>query len=299
MRQKPSKVRTSSFTNLSLATLLIFSFLCVAPIVLIFTSSITSETALALRGYRYFPAEISFSSYKYLWARRATIFRCYFISISVTAIGTMMGVFISMMLAYPLTRPAIRHRNLITFLIFFTMLFNGGVVASYMVWTRMFGIKNTYGALLFPNLLCNAFNILLVKNYYLSSVPVEILEAAQLDGASEAGVFFRVVMPLSKPVMTTIGLFTALAYWNDWVNGLYFINDSSLYSIQVYLNVLMNNIQYLKSGNVYGLTGAQMSLPSIAIRMALAVTAMLPMLIVFPFIQKPLIKGVVMGGLKG
>lgn len=279
--------------------LLLLCVCCLGPVILIVMSSITSENVLAQVGYRYFPKEISMQAYTYLWARRVTILHCYGISVFVTVFGTALGVTVTAMLAYGLTRPMIRARRVISFLIFFTMLFNGGVVASYMVWTRLFRIKNTVWAMIFPNLLTCAFHVLLVKNYYTNSIPKELLEAAQIDGASELRIFSRVVLPLAKPVITTVALFTALAYWNDWVNGLYFINDSELYSIQVYLNVLMNNIQYLKSGNVYGLTGAQMSLPSISIRMAIAVVAMLPLLAVFPFLQKYLVEGIVIGGVKG
>lgn len=187
-----------------LGFLVLLSLFCIAPVVLVFTSSITSENALALEGYRYFPSEISFDSYAYLWARRATILRCYGISIFTTVVGTCAGVLITSMLAYALSRPAIKHRNLITFFVFFTMLFNGGVVSSYMVWTRIFGIKNTIWALLLPNLLVSAFNVLLVKNYCLTNIPKEILEAAEIDGAGEGRIFFRVVMPLAKPVIVTI-----------------------------------------------------------------------------------------------
>lgn len=289
----------AGFHKICIVFLLILCFFCLAPVLLVFTSSVTAEKALALDGYRYFPAQFSFDSYQYLWARRATILRCYGVSAFTTVVGTVVGVLITAMLAYALTRPQIRHRRAITFFVFFTMLFNGGVVASYMVWTRLFGVKNTIWALLLPNLLTCAFNVLLVKNYYQNNIPKEILEAAQMDGANEGRIFFQIVLPLAKPVITTVALFTALVYWNDWVNGLYYVNDSELYSIQVYLNVLMNNIQYIKSGNVFGLTGAQMALPSISIRMAIAVIAMLPLLLVFPFVQKSLIKGVVIGGVKG
>lgn len=299
MKRLHRKREGFAFHNACILMLLILCLCCVIPVVLVFMASLTEESTLALNGYRFFPKRISSEAYEYLWARRSTILRCYGVSIFTTLVGTTLGVIITAMLAYPLSRPEIKCRNVIAFFVFFTMLFSGGVVSSYMIWTRVFGIKNSIWAYVFPNLLTCAFNVLLVRNYFTRSIPGEILEAAQIDGAPELTVFWRIVMPLSKPVITTIAIFTALVYWNDWVNGLYFISDGDLYSIQVYLNVLMNNIAYLKSGNMAGLEGVVLDLPSISIRMAIAVVAMLPILAVFPFIQRALIKGVVIGGVKG
>ena len=162
-------------------------------------------------------------------------------------------------------------------------------------------MKNTLAALILPNYLMNAFNVILVKNYYTNSIPTELIEAAKIDGASEMTVFSKVMVPLSTPVLTTIALFCGVAYWNDWMNGLYYITDENLYSIQTLLNRLLNNINFLKSGNAFGAMGsaAAMNMPSMSIRMAIAVVAVIPLLLVFPFLQKSLIKGVVIGAVKG
>ena len=171
---------------------------------------------------------------------------------------------------------------------------------SYMMWTQFFHIKNSLWALIVPNYLITAFNIMLVKNYYLNSIPQELIEAAQIDGASELTIFRKIVFPLSTPVVATIGLFTALKYWNDWVNALYYITKPQYYGIQNLLLRIMDNIQYLKSGGAGELAGAAaVELPGTSVRMAMAVIGILPILLVYPFIQKYFMKGIVVGAVKG
>ncbi len=289
------------FRAIALVVMLIWTVICLAPFVLMISASVTDEQALLRDGYTFWPSRINLASYEYLWAKRETIFRAYGISIFVTVIGTCVNVMITSLFAYPLSRKDFKWRNTFAFIVFFTMLFNGGMTASYIIWTQIFHIRNTIWALLLPNYLMSGLNILLVRNYYTASIPVEILEAARVDGASEMGIYMRIMVPLSKPVMITISLFAGIAYWNDWTNGLYYISDSKLYSINVYLNQLMNNINLLKqqSSLAEGANLAGVDLPSVGVRMAIALVAVLPVALVFPFIQKQLIKGVVIGGVKG
>ena len=182
----------------------------------------------------------------------------------------------------------------------FTLLFNGGVVPAYIMWTRVFAIKNTIWALILPNYLMSGFSVLLVKNYFERSIPRDLIEAAQIDGASEFAIFFKIMLPLATPALATIGLMTGLAYWNDWINGLYYISDPSLYGIQQLLIRILDNIQFLKSGNAAAVVGTVVvDLPGAAVRMALAVIGILPILIVFPWLQKYLIRGMVVGAVKG
>lgn len=168
------------------------------------------------------------------------------------------------------------------------------------MWTQYFHIKNTLWALILPNLLANGFNVLLVRNYFKNNVPLEIIEAAQIDGASELRTFFRIMLPLSMPVMATVGMFMGLAYWNDWINALYFVSKPQLYGIQNLLMQLMSNIQFLNSGQAGNVLGAEsVSLPSTAVRMAMAVLGIVPVLFVLPFMQKYLTRGVIIGAVKG
>lgn len=203
-------------------------------------------------------------------------------------------------LAYPMSRKNFKFSKILTFLVFFTMLFNGGVVPSYMMWSQFFHLKNTIWALILPNYLITAFNIMLVKNYYQNSIPDALIEAAEIDGASELTIFWKIVFPLSTPVIATISLFTALKYWNDWVNALYYITKPQLYGIQNLLLRIMDNIQFLKSGGAGEIAGAAMvDLPGTSVRMAMAVVGILPIILIYPFVQKYFIKGVVVGAVKG
>ena len=289
------------FRIVCLILLLIFTVMCLAPFFLMFSASITDENALIRDGYRFIPSSVSFSTYRFLWAKRETIGRSYLMSILVTGLGTSISVIITSMLAYPLARRDFKWRNAFAFIIFFTMMFNGGMTASYIIWTRYFHIKDTFWALLLPNLLMNGINVLMVRNYYQSSIPDSILEAARVDGASEMTIYSKIILPLSSPVLITIALFTGMAYWNDWTNGLYYITDQKLYTINVYLNNLMKNIQLLASQSslTEGANLNGLKLPAVGARMAIAMIAVLPVMIIFPFVQGQLIKGVVIGGVKG
>lgn len=296
MKMNPSK----RFRCICLAIMLVFTAICIAPFLLMLSASLTDEQALISSGYKFWPQKFSFDTYRYLWGKRDIIGHSYLISIFITLVGTMLNVIFTALFAYPLSRKDFKLRNILAFLIFFTMMFNGGMTASYIIWTRVFHIKNTIWALLLPNLLMGGMNVLMVRNYYTASVPDSILEAARIDGASEMRIFWGILLPLSKPVMITVALFAGMAYWNDWSNGLYYITDTKLQSLSVYLNSLMNNIQLLQQSTLTdGANTSGMNLPTVGARMAIAMIAVLPVLVVFPFVQKQLVKGVVMGGVKG
>lgn len=265
------------------------------PFILLFISSITDEDTLLINGYSIFPEKLSFGAYKYIWNSRDVIFRAYGITICVTVIGTLAHVAIVAMAAYPLSLRNMPGRSFFSFVILFTMLFNGGLVPTYIIYTMVFHIKNTYWALLVPNLLFSSFNCIIVRTYLQANVPSELYESAKIDGASEFQIFRRIVLPLGKPIFVTIGVFSGLNYWNDWTNGLYYISDQSKYSIQQVLNVMVKNIEYLtKFGR-----GSVSSVPSISLRMAIAFAAMLPILILYPFLTKYFEKGIALGAVKG
>lgn len=282
------------------AMIILLALLSIAPILLIFIASITQENTLIANGYSYFPKSLSLDAYTYLVAEYKSISRAYGISILVTAAGTFLGVLITAMLAYPLSRSDFKYGKIIAFLVLFTMLFSGGIAPAYLMWTRVFHIKNTILALIFPNYLMNAFNVFLMTNYYRNNIPVALVESAQIDGAKELKIFFKIILPLSVPAIATIGIFTGLAYWNDWINGLYYITKPQLFGIQNLLVRMMDNIQFLKSGAASSAIGSvAVQLPSNSVRMALAVVGVIPIVIIFPFMQKYFIKGVVVGAVKG
>lgn len=289
-----------SFRVFALVFLFILTACALLPFLLIIIASLTDESSLVSHGYSFLPAKWSMDSYRYMAQQAAVIFRSYGISILVTVVGTASSLIITTMLAYPMSRPDFKYRNVFAFLVFFTMLFSGGIVPAYMMWTRVFGITNTLWALIIPNYLMSAFNVLLVRNYFKNNIPLALIESAQIDGAGEMKILFKIMLPLAVPVSVTVGLFTGIAYWNDWINALYYIESPKLYGIQNLLMRMINNIQFLTSSQGAQLTAGQViALPSNGIRMALAVIGILPILILFPFLQKYLIKGVVVGAIKG
>lgn len=279
--------------------LAVLSVITLLPIILIVIASFTDEQALLSNGYSFFPKAFSLDAYYYMVKQSSTILRAYGITFVVTILGTVGSVLITTMLAYPMSRKNFKYRNILSFYVFFTMLFNGGIVASYMMWSNIFHIKNTIWALVLPNYFVTAFNVFLVRNYYANNVPDALIESAQIDGANELRIFWKIIIPLSVPSVATISLFTALCYWNDWVNGLYYITDSKFFGIQNLLIKIMNNVQFLKSGSSNLLGVGNIELPGTSVRMAMAVIGILPIVVIYPFIQKYFIKGVVVGAVKG
>jgi putative aldouronate transport system permease protein len=288
------------FARASAVLLAVFALITLSPFILIVISSISSTQSLAYRGYSFFPESLSLDSYIYMVAQGKMLLRSYGVSLFVTTVGTITSLIITPLLAYPLSRKDFKLRNVFTFLVFFSLLFNGGVVPSYIMWAKYLSLKNTIWALILPTYLMNGFNVILVKNYFEKNIPKDLIEAAQIDGANELTIFSQVMIPLSTPVIATIGMFTGLAYWNDWINGLYYISDPALYGVQQLLIRILSNIAFLRSGAAASVVGnIVISLPGDSIRMALAVMGILPILIVFPLLQKYFIRGIVIGAIKG
>ena len=279
---------------------LILVTLCmVLPLVLLFISSISSEKTLLVDGYSFFPKEFSMAAYEYIWKNKETIFRAYGITILVTAVGTLLNVLMSTMLAFALSIRKLPFRNVISFYVIFTMLFSGGLVPSYIMWTSVFHIKNTILALLLPNLMMSAMNVMLIRTYFMNSIPEAIYEAAKIDGASYFTIFRVIAIPLGKPILVTISLFSGLAYWNDWTNGLYYVTDSKLFSIQTLLNKMIQDLQAIQANAAAGASGAGAAIPQVSVRMAIAFVALLPVLVIYPFLQKYFAKGIALGAVKG
>lgn len=271
---------------------------CILPFILLISSSFTSEVALSKNGYSFIPSEFSVAAYKYIWGVRANVLRAYGMSFLITGIGTIVGVTLTVLFAYPLSRKDLPGRKFFSFFIFFTMLFNGGFVPTYLIYSKMFHITDTIWGLIVPYLLMNAFYIIMVRTYISSNVPNEVIEAAMIDGAGEFSTLVKIVAPMSKPIIGTVGLMTAISYWNNWTNGIYFIQSRrDLYGIQNYLNSVLSNISFLQSHTD---PSVKMSdLPSVSIRMAIAVIALLPILFAYPFFQKSFTKGITVGSVKG
>lgn len=279
--------------------LIIMCVLVLFPLGLLIMSSMSAEADVIKYGYTLFPRNFDFSAYKYIFSE-GSVFHSYLVTIFVTLVGTCISVIITTMISYTLTIPDLPGRNVISFLILFTMLFSGGLVPSYMMWCNIFHIKNTIWALLIPNLLCSSFHIMITRSYFQNNIPKEILESARMDGMSEFGIFFKIVLPLSLPILATIGFMKALMYWNDWTNSLYYITDKNLVGIQALLNNMLTNVQYLaQSMDASMIATDAATVPSLTMRMAVAVVGMLPMIILYPFFQKYYMKGLTVGAVKG
>jgi putative aldouronate transport system permease protein len=279
--------------------MILLSLAAVLPFILLFVSSITDESTLIRNGYSYFPEKLSLEAYRYLFDHSDTIFRAYGITIIVTVIGTSVGLIITSMVAYAAARRDYPFHRILAFLIFFTLLFNGGLVPTYLLYAQYLQIKNSLLALIVPYLLMNGFNTLLVRNYYLTSVPDELIEAAQVDGAGEFRTFFTIVFPLSVPILATVGLLQAIMYWNDWFNGMIFITNPKLFSLQNVLNTMMTNIEFLATTSTSDAASIIAQVPSTSVRMAIAVIAVVPIFIAYPFFQKYFVKGITLGAVKG
>ncbi|MBQ6362632.1 MAG: carbohydrate ABC transporter permease [Lachnospiraceae bacterium] len=293
------KSRGEKIYQVVINIILVIVTLCmILPLVLLFMCSITEENTLVANGYSFFPAKFGLEAYAYIMQNYATVFRAYGITILVTVIGTFTNILITSMLAFPLSIEKLPGRKFFSFFVFFTMLFNGGLVPSYIMWTTQIGIKNTIWAYILPNFLMSAFNVILMRTYFRTSIPSTLYEAAQVDGATYFRVYRSLVIPLGKPIFVTVGLFSGLGYWNDWTNGLYYITKSNMLSIQALLNKMIQDIQALASMSTAD-SGALLALPAVSIRMAIAFVAILPILIIYPFLEKYFASGIMLGAVKG
>lgn len=280
--------------------LVILCLTCVLPLLLLLTSSIASEQSLMRGGYTFFPKELSLGAYEYLWHSREQIGRAYLMTICSTTAGTLTNLALTTLLAYPLSKKTLPGRNFFSFLVFFTLLFNGGLIPSYLTWTQTFHIKDTFFALILPNLLMNGFGVMVMRTYFTTNIPGEILDAARVDGAGETRTLVSIVLPLSKPILSTIALLSGLAYWNDWLNGLYYlVKRTDMYTIQNLLNRIIASADFMSNNAANSAIAAGIQVPNVGIRMAIAVIALVPVMIIYPFLQKGFVKGIVIGGVKG
>lgn len=280
--------------------MILMTILAVAPLLLVIISSFTDNNTLIRNGYSYLPEKLSLAAWKYIFIENPQVLKAYTVSFKLTAVGTTISLCVTTLTAYAISKKDIPGKGIMTFYIFFTMLFNGGLVPTYINYVNVFHIKDTFWALLIPGLVTNGFNILLMKSYFASGIPDEIIEAAYIDGASEPQTFMRIAVPLAKPIIATIGLFSGIAYWNDWNNGYVYLNKrQDLYSIQNLLNRIVQSIQYLTQSSDANAAALLADLPTVSVRMAMAIAGVLPVLIIYPFVQNNFVKGITLGGVKG
>lgn len=279
--------------------MIILSILALAPFVLLIIASFTDEAAAIRNGYSYVPEGWSLDAYGYILRQWGVIGRSYLVSMTVTVVGTVAGITMASMIGYTLSKRDLPGRRIILFFITFTMLFNGGLTATYIIYTQVFNIKNTIFGLLIPNLLMNGYSIMMLRNYFEFVIPPALVEAAQIDGAKEITLFGKIIIPLSMPMIATVGLTSALIYWNDWMNGVYYLSaNSKLQSIQTLLQNMNENVKFLQQNDLGTQVDAS-SIPSVTIRMAIAVVGILPILLLYPIFQRWFVKGIAVGAVKG
>ncbi len=288
------RIKVSQVALYGILTLI--SVLWIIPVLFIFSLSVTPETSLSEVGYRLIPKEITFDAYTYIIKNPAQILNSYKISIIVTVIGTVAGLMFTTGIAYAMSRKDFKLGKHITRFVMFAMLFHGGLIPTYIVVTQVLHLGNTLWVLILT-MLVSPWNIFLMKSF-LSSIPTELLEASFIDGATEYQTYFKVVLPLAKPGLATVGLLILFSYWNDWYQAMLYIDNMDLVPLQLLLYKIISNIQFVLQNSFY-LASEGGSFQTIAARMATCVIAIAPMLLAFPFFQKYLAKGLTLGSVKG
>ncbi|HEY5586846.1 MAG TPA: carbohydrate ABC transporter permease [Ruminiclostridium sp.] len=291
----------SKKTNWLIHALFIFcSATAILPVLLVAAVSFSSESSINKYGYSFIPHEFSLFAYNYIFNDPHIIIRAYSVTIFVTIVGTLACLIITSALAYPLSRKTLPYRNFLTFFVVLTILFNGGLVPWYILFKTYLHFSDNIGALIVPGLMLNGFSVLIMRTFFINTIPPELIEAADMDGAGELRIFVQIVIPLSKPVYATIGLFATLAYWNDWYNSMLFQINPDNFSMQYVLQRILLNIQYLSQNTrSTNASSSLAALPAETSRMAMALIAAGPIILVYPFFQKYFIKGLTIGAVKG
>lgn len=273
---------------------------CVLPLLIVFSASITDEKTVTMYGYSLFPRNLSLEAYKYIYKDIMVILRAYGVTVFVTVVGSALSLVTIALYAYPISRKDFKYRNVFTFIVFLTMLFNGGLVPWYMVYVNVLHIDDTIMALILPYLMTPLY-VLIMRTFFMTAIPDGIIEAARIDGAGEFQTFVWIVLPLAKPVLATIGLFNILTYWNDWYAPLLFINNEKLFNLQYLMYRVDKAIIYLSNnaGSINNATQIMANLPSQTARMAMAVVAIGPIILAYPFFQKYFVEGLTIGSIKG
>lgn len=277
--------------------LILLSLSFIIPFIIVISISLTSEEALREFGYGIIPKVFSTEAYKQLLKNPYSLIQSYKVTIAYSVLGTVFSVFVMALMAYPLSRSNFKYKKFFTFYIFFTMIFSGGLIPSYIIETQVYHLNNTFWIYIFPGAV-SAYYVIMMRTFF-KGIPESLVESAKIDGASELRCLFSIIMPLSKPVIASVGLLTLLAKWNNWQTSLIYIRDPELYSLQYLLQRILNEVEFIKQMAESGADTSMMEVPTEGIRFAMAVLAAGPMLVVFPFFQKYFAKGLTVGAVKG
>ena len=296
--QSLNQIKTSTNVVFNLV-FLILAVMCVIPLLFVFSISITDEEVLRINGYQLVPQVLSASAYEFLWNERLTILRAAFMSMLVTVVGTMLSIALNTSMGYVVSRRNFKLKKIYTWMLFIPMVFNGGMLASYVVVNNILKLNNNIWALILP-LACSAFSVTICRTFFRTTVPDSIIESAKIDGAGQFRIWSQTVLPISKPVMATIGMFAAFGYWNDWFQASLYIQDTKKQTLQSLLNQMQKNIEYI-ANNPYGglsLQEYKLSMPTESVRMAIAIVIIVPIACTYPFFQKYFISGLTVGSVK-
>lgn len=294
--------RISKSSNVVLNIIfIIMALACVIPVLLVVAISFSAEESITEYGYRFIPKVFSTEGYTFLISQGTMITRALGISLFVTIVGTVLGVLLTTLMGYVLSRPDYKLNGFLTMVVFIPMVFNGGLVSTYFIVSQFLGLKNSVWALILP-LCVSSFNVVVCRTFFKTTIPESLVESAKMDGANQLVIFGRIVLPISLPVLATIGLFLCFAYWNDWYQAMLYIDDTKLLPLQALLNQILTNIQMLaQNAATIGVSAAEMlaNMPQEAARMAIVVIIVLPIACAYPYFQKYFISGLTVGAVKG
>ncbi len=294
--------RVSKPANIIFSIIFIIAALCcVIPLIFVIIISFTDKTSIAAIGYSFFPQKWSLSAYEMLWESRDSIVRAFGVSIFITVVGTVLGLFLNATMGYVLSRRSFKLRKLYTWLVFIPMIFNGGMVSTYIIYTQLLGLRDNILVLILP-LAVSSFNVIILRTFFQTTVPDSLIESGKIDGASQLRIFFQIVLPISLPALATIGLFLCFGYWNDWWNAFMYLNDPALFPLQyVLINIERSFEFFTKNAAFIGYEAYQLSamLPQDGMKMALVVIIVLPIACAYPFFQKYFVSGLTIGAVKG
>ena len=298
--EKFNRVSNGSNAILNLIFILI-SLTCIIPVLLVLAISVSDEDMISEFGYSLIPRAFSAEGFLFLTNQSEMILRAVGISLFVTIVGTVLGVLLTTLMGYTISRPNYKLKGFLTWVVFIPMVFNGGLVSTYFVVGTLLGLKNSVWVLILP-LAVSSFNVVICKTFFRQTVPDSLIESAKIDGAGQFTIFFRIVLPISLPLLATIGLFLCFSYWNDWYQSMLYIDDNTLKSLQALLNDIMTNITALAANaSSMGISAVELAanMPKESARMAIVVIIVLPIACAYPYFQKYFISGLTVGAVKG
>lgn len=294
MFSKHDKWHERLFDMLNYLLLILFALVTLLPFVYILAGSFATEAELAERDFFLIPRDFSLSAYEYIFSS-STLFRSMGISIYITVIGTITNLFFTLTMAYALSRKDLAGRNIVMNMVIFSMLFSGGMIPGYLV-VKGLGLVNTYAAVILPGAI-SAFNLIIIRNFF-QNLPPGLEESARIDGCNDIGVLWRIVIPLSMPIIATFGLFYAVGHWNNFFSALLYLNDHNKWPLQVMLREIVM-LSQLAIGDLNNVDPEFVTPPDQSVKMAVIIVGTLPILLVYPFLQKHFAKGALLGSIKG